>query len=173
VSQVGFIGLGTMGKPMALNLLKEGYSVMVHDTVESRMAELVKAGASPADCCAEIADTCEIILLMLPSGPDVAVAVTGSEGVLEGARNGSVVVDMSSASSMLSAKLGAACEDAGLDFLVAPVIGGESKAVDGTLAISVGGESRAFERVLPILRVLGSLVTLSGPIEAGKVPANA
>jgi 2-hydroxy-3-oxopropionate reductase len=173
LSQVGFIGLGSMGKPMALNLLKKGYSVMVHDIAESRVAELVEAGALPADCCAEVADICDIIILLLLDGPDVEVAVVGSEGVLEGARKGSVVLDMSSISPILSARLRVECKDAGLEFLDASVSGGESRAVDGTLSISVGSESRAFERVLPILRAMGSSVIHARPVGAGKVPANA
>lgn len=167
--QVGFIGLGIMGKPMALNLLRKGYSVAVHDVSESKVAELVQAGAFPGDCCAEIASRCDIIILMLPDGPDVEVAVLGSEGILEGANPGSVVVDMSSISPVISKKVGAACEVAGLEFLDAPVSGGQPRATDGTLAIMVGGKPHVFARVLPVLEALGSIVTLTGPIGAGNV----
>lgn len=169
MSQVGFIGLGNMGKPMALNLLRKGYSVTVHDISELKVAELVRVGASPADCCAEVASRCDIIILMLPDGPDVEVVVLGSEGVLEGANPGSVVVDMSSISPVISKKMGAACEAAGLEFLDAPVSGGQSRAVDGTLAIMVGGKPHVFAQVLAVLQALGSTVTLTGPIGAGNV----
>src|SRR5579859_7965607 len=106
---------------------------------------------------------------MVPNGPDVEEAALGSGGILAGARKGSTLVDMSSISLVVSQKIGAACAARGIDFLDAPVSGGEPKAIDGTLAIMVGGESAVFDRVLPILQKMGASVTLTGPVGAGNV----
>jgi 2-hydroxy-3-oxopropionate reductase len=106
---------------------------------------------------------------MLPDGPDVEAAVLAPGGVLEGARKGSVVVDMSSISPVAAQKVAAACTAQGVEFLDAPVSGGEPKAIEGTLAIMAGGQPEVFERVLPILEKLGSSVTLTGPVGAGNV----
>jgi 2-hydroxy-3-oxopropionate reductase len=110
-----------------------------------------------------------VIITMLPDGPDVESAVLGADGVLEGARQGSIVVDMSSISPMVAQKVAAACAEKEVEFLDAPVSGGEPKAVDGTLAIMAGGKAEVFEKVLPILQKMGSSVTLTGPVGAGNV----
>jgi 2-hydroxy-3-oxopropionate reductase len=104
---------------------------------------------------------------MLPDGPDVEIAILGPDGVLAGARKGSLIVDMSSISPNVSQKISAACAEQGVDFLDAPVSGGEPKAIEGTLAIMVGGDRAAFERARPILEKMGSAVTLTGPVGAG------
>jgi len=169
VSQIGFIGLGIMGKPMARNLLKAGRSLVVFDLVPGPVSELVAGGASPAKSCADAAAQSEVIITMLPDGPDVEAAVLGPEGVLEGARRGSILVDMSSISPVVSQKLGKACSLKGIDFVDAPVSGGEPKAIDGTLAIMAGGEQAVFDHILPVLREMGSSVTLTGPVGAGNV----
>jgi len=169
MSQIGFIGLGIMGKPMSKNLLKAGHSLLVFDVVPEPLAEVVAAGAARGESCADTAARSEIIITMLPDGPEVETAVLGPDGVLEGARKGSTVVDMSSISPMVSQKIGAACAAKGVDFLDAPVSGGEPKAIDGTLAIMVGGKREAFEKVQPILAKMGSSVTLTGDIGAGNV----
>jgi len=158
-----------MGKPMSRNLLKAGYSLTVYDVVPGPVAELTQAGATAGTSCAATAAQADIIITMLPDGPEVETAVLGKDGVLEGARRGSVVVDMSSISPMVSQKVGAACEAKGIDFLDAPVSGGEPKAVDATLAIMVGGKQAVFERVQPILQKMGSSVTLTGAVGAGNV----
>jgi 2-hydroxy-3-oxopropionate reductase len=167
MTQIGFIGLGIMGKPMARNLLKAGYSLIVYDLRSDPVAELREAGATPAASCREAAGRSEIVITMLPDGPDVEIAVLGPEGVLAGARKGSLVVDMSSISPNVSQKVAAACGAGEVDFLDAPVSGGEPKAIDGTLSIMVGGTPSAFERALPILQKMGSAVTLTGPVGAG------
>jgi 2-hydroxy-3-oxopropionate reductase len=158
-----------MGKPMARNLLKAGRSLVVFDVVAGPVAELVGSGASQGKSCADAASQSEVIITMLPDGPDVETAVLGPEGVLEGARQGSILVDMSSISPVVSQKIGKACLLKGIDFVDAPVSGGEPKAIDGTLAIMAGGEHAIFNRVLPILREMGSSVTLTGPVGAGNV----
>jgi 2-hydroxy-3-oxopropionate reductase len=167
MAQIGFIGLGIMGKPMARNLLRAGYSLIVYDLHPSPLMELREAGATMASSCRDIAARSEIIITMLPDGPDVEIAVLGAEGVLGGARKGALVVDMSSVSPDVSRKLAAACAAQGVDFLDAPVSGGEPKAVDGTLAIMVGGTRTVFERARPILEKMGSAVVLTGPVGAG------
>jgi 2-hydroxy-3-oxopropionate reductase len=169
LSQIGFIGLGIMGKPMAKNLLKAGYGLVVYDIFPAPVAELTAAGAAHAESCRDTAAQSDIIITMLPDGPDVEVAVLGAGGVLEGARAGSIVVDMSSISPIVSQRVAAACAAKGVEFLDAPVSGGEPKAIDGTLAIMVGGKPEVFERVLPILQKMGSSVTLTGPVGAGNV----
>jgi len=158
-----------MGKPMSRNLLKAGHSLVVYDVVAAPVAELVAAGAARGESCADTARHANVIITMLPDGPDVETAVLGPGGVLEGARKGSVVVDMSSISPVVAQKVGAACAAKGVEFLDAPVSGGEPKAIEGTLAIMAGGTREVFERVLPILEKLGSSVTLTGPVGAGNV----
>ena len=169
MAQIGFIGLGIMGKPMSRNLLKAGHSLVVYDVVPAPVADLVAAGAARGESCADTAHRSDVIITMLPDGPDVEAAVLGPGGVLEGARKGSVVVDMSSISPVAAQKVGAACAAKGVEFLDAPVSGGEPKAIEGTLAIMAGGKPEVFERVLPILEKLGSSVTLTGPVGAGNV----
>ena len=169
MSQIGFIGLGIMGRPMARNLLKAGYSLVVYDVFPAPVAELTEAGAARGGSSSDTAARSDVIITMLPDGPDVEAAALGPGGVLEGARRGSVVVDMSSISPIVAQKVGAACAAKGVEFLDAPVSGGEPKAIDGTLAIMVGGKPEVFEKVLPMLQKMGSSVTLTGPVGAGNV----
>jgi len=164
---IGFIGLGIMGKPMSRNLLKAGHSLVVYDIVPAPVEELVAAGAGRGASSKDVAARCQIVITMLPDGPDVEKAVLGSEGVLEGARPGAIVVDMSSISPLVAQKVGAACAEKGVEFLDAPVSGGEPKAIDATLAIMVGGKAETFEKVLPVLKAMGTSVTLTGPVGAG------
>lgn len=169
MAQIGFIGLGIMGKPMARNLLKAGHSLVVYDISAERVAELVGDGAAAGASAKDVAARTDVIVTMLPDGPDVEKGVLGPAGVLEGARPGSVVVDMSSISPVAAQKVAAACEAKGVHFIDAPVSGGEPKAIEGTLAIMAGGQAPVFERVLPILQKMGSTVTLTGPVGAGNV----
>jgi 2-hydroxy-3-oxopropionate reductase len=169
MSQIGFIGLGIMGKPMSHNLLKAGHNLVVYDVTAAPVAELAAAGAARGESCRDTAARADIIITMLPDGPEVETAILGPGGVLEGARPGSIVVDMSSISPMVSQKVAAACTAKGVEFLDAPVSGGEPKAIDGTLAIMVGGKPDIFEKVRPVLEKVGSSVTLTGPVGAGNV----
>jgi 2-hydroxy-3-oxopropionate reductase len=161
--------LGIMGKPMSRNLLKAGYSLVVYDIFPGPVAELAAAGASAAASSADAAAKADVVITMLPDGPEVETAVLGSGGVLEGARPGSVIVDMSSISPLVSQKVAAACAAKGVEFLDAPVSGGEPKAIDGTLAIMAGGKPEVFARVEPILQKMGASVTLTGSVGAGNV----
>jgi 2-hydroxy-3-oxopropionate reductase len=167
--KIAFIGLGIMGQPMARNLLKAGHRLVVFDLNSASVEKLVAAGAAQAASAQEAAARSDLIVTMLPDGPDVEKAILGPGGVLEGARRGAFVVDMSSISPMVSQKVAAVCERKGVEFLDAPVSGGEPKAADGTLAIMVGGNPDAFEHVRPVLEAMGSSVTLTGPVGAGNV----
>jgi 2-hydroxy-3-oxopropionate reductase len=167
--KIGFIGLGIMGRPMVRNLLKGGYVVVVHDITAAAVADVVAAGAVAGGSSLDTAAQSDVIITMLPDGPDVDAAVLGAGGVLEGARSGSIVVDMSSISPIVSQKIAAACIAKGVGFIDAPVSGGEPKAIDGTLTIMAGGEQATFDRVVPILQKMGSSVTLTGPVGAGNV----
>jgi 2-hydroxy-3-oxopropionate reductase len=168
-NKIGFIGLGIMGKPMAHNLIKAGHRLVVFDVVRASVDLLVSQGAARAASAKDVAAHCQIVITMLPDGPQVEEAVLGHGGVLEGAKPGTIVVDMSSISPIVAQKVAKACEQHGVEFLDAPVSGGEPKAVDGTLAIMVGGKQAAFEAVQPLLEVVGSSVTLTGPVGAGNV----
>lgn len=168
-TRIGFIGLGIMGKPMAHNLLKAGYQLVVYDTISSPVSELTDAGAARGLSCKDVAERSDIVITMLPDGPDVEKAVLGPDGVFEGVRPGSIVVDMSSISPLVSQKVAQALETRSVDFLDAPVSGGEPKAIDGSLAIMVGGKPEVFERVAGILKAMGSTVILTGPVGAGNV----
>jgi 2-hydroxy-3-oxopropionate reductase len=154
---------------MSRNLLKAGYSLVVYDVVPGPADELAAAGAARGVSAKDVAARSDITITMLPDGPDVEQAILGPGGVLEGARPGSIVVDMSSINPMVSQKVGAACKERDVAFLDAPVSGGEPKAVDGTLAIMVGGDAGVFEQVRPVLAAMGSSVVLTGPVGAGNV----
>jgi 2-hydroxy-3-oxopropionate reductase len=169
LARIAFIGLGIMGKPMSRNLLKAGHELTIYDVVPAAVEEIVGAGAKKAGSSAEAAAAGDVIVTMLPDGPQVEEAVLGPGGVLEGARAGSIVVDMSSINPQVAQKVGAACEAKGVEFLDAPVSGGEPKAIDGTLAIMVGGKADVFAKVEPILAKMGSSVTLTGAVGAGNV----
>jgi len=168
-TRIGFIGLGIMGRPMARNLLKANHALVVFDIAPAGPTDIVAAGAEVASSPKDAASRADVVITMLPDGPQVEQVVLGPDGVLEGARRGTIVVDMSSISPLVAQKVGAACEARGVEFLDAPVSGGEPKAIDGTLAIMVGGKEDVFKIVEPILRQLGSTVVLTGATGAGNV----
>jgi 2-hydroxy-3-oxopropionate reductase len=169
LSNIGFIGLGIMGNAMAKNLLKAGHSLVVFDIVPELLDRVVAAGAARGASCSDVAARSEIVITMLPDGPEVEQAVLGPAGVLEGARPGTTVADMSSISPLVAQKVGAACSAKNVEFLDAPVSGGEPKAIDGTLAIMVGGDDAVFQKLLPVFQKMGSSVTLTGAVGAGNV----
>lgn len=169
MSRIGFIGLGIMGKPMLRNLRKGGHTLVAYDIVPALLDAVLGEGVERAQSCAEVAARSEMVITMLPDGPEVEAAVLGAGGVLAGAAPGITLVDMSSVSPLVSQKVAAACAAKGVDFLDAPVSGGEPKAVDGTLAIMAGGPREVFDRVLPVLQLVGSSVTLTGAVGAGNV----
>jgi len=166
---IGFIGLGIMGKPMSRNLMKAGHRLVVFDIVAESVDAIVGDGAARGASAADVASKSDIVITMLPDGPEVDQAILGPGGVLEGARPGTLVVDMSSISPLVAQKAGAACAAKGVDFLDAPVSGGEPGAIAGTLAIMVGGRPEVFDRAAPVLKAMGASVTLTGPVGAGNV----
>ena len=143
---IGFIGLGIMGKPMARNLIKAGHQLVVFDILKESVREVVAYGAEAGTSPKDVATRCPVTITMVPDGPEVEAAVLGPGGALEGAEPGSIIVDMSSISPLVAQKVGKACAEKGVEFLDAPVSGGEPKAVDGTLAIMVGGKQEGFDQ---------------------------
>jgi 2-hydroxy-3-oxopropionate reductase len=167
VADIGFIGLGIMGGPMCRNLLKAGHKVVVYNRSSGPIDRMVELGAARGTSSRDVAERSNIVITMMPDGPEVEEVIIGTRGVLEGAKPGSTVVDMSSVNPLVSQGIGASCAAKKVRFLDAPVSGGEPKAVDGTLAIMVGGEEAVFREVEPVLQVMGSTVTLTGPVGAG------
>jgi 2-hydroxy-3-oxopropionate reductase len=166
--KIGFIGLGVMGKPMAKNLLKAGHQLVVYDIVKEKVDDLVQAGAEPAENCSDAAGRGDVIILMLPDSPEVEAVMLGEEGVLEGARPNSIIIDMSSISPLVDMALEKKATEKNLKMLDAPVSGGEPGAVAGTLAIMVGGDASTFEEVEGILQIMGKSVVRVGEIGAGQ-----
>ena len=164
---IGFIGLGIMGKPMARNLLKAGYSLTVYNRSAGPMQDLTDDGAGKASSIKEVAQNTEVIITMLPDSPDSEKVILGENGVLEGARTGSTIIDMSSIAPLISRKIADEASKRGIEMLDAPVSGGEPGAIAGTLAIMVGGKQDVFDRCLPILDVMGRSVVRVGDVGAG------
>ncbi|MGH7391466.1 MAG: 2-hydroxy-3-oxopropionate reductase [Candidatus Rokuibacteriota bacterium] len=164
---IGFIGLGIMGKPMARNLMKAGYPLIVHNRSRAAVDELVGAGARSAGSPREVAGQCEVLVTMLPNSPDVELVALGKDGIVEGARRGLVYADMSTISPIVSQKVGKALEARGVEMLDAPVSGGEKGAIDGALSIMAGGDKAVFDQVLPIFQAMGKTITHLGPLGFG------
>ena len=164
---VGFIGLGIMGRPMTKNLLKAGYPLVVHSRSRGPVDEIVSAGAKAAGSPKEVAAQSDVLITMLPNSPDVELVVLGPHGVIEGARRGLVLADMSTISPIVSQKIGRALEAKGVAMLDAPVSGGEKGALEGTLSIMVGGDQAVFDAVLPVLQAMGKTITRLGPLGFG------
>jgi len=156
-----------MGRPMAKNLLKAGYPLVVHSRSKGSVDELVKAGAKGAASPRDVAGACDVLITMLPNSPDVELVALGKDGIIEGARKGLIFADMSTISPIVSKKVGKALAAKGVDMLDAPVSGGEKGAVDGALSIMVGGDKAVFEKVLPIFQGMGKTITLLGPLGFG------
>ena len=164
--KIGFIGLGIMGKPMALNLLKAGYEVTVSNRSRQKCAPLVAAGAKSGSY-SEAAESCEVLITMLPNGPQVREVMLGENGAAAHMKPGSTFIDMSSINPVDSRAIGAALADYGVEMLDAPVSGGEPKAIDGTLSIMVGGKQEIFDRYKDMLGAMGSSVVRCGELGAG------
>jgi 2-hydroxy-3-oxopropionate reductase len=169
MEKIGFVGLGIMGKPMAKNLLKAGYSLTVYDIVSEKIDDVVEAGAEAGSSNKEVAEKSDVVITMLPNSPEVKEAVLGADGVLDGAGPGTILVDMSSIAPLASKEVSKRAQEKGVVVLDAPVSGGEPKAVDGTLAIMVGGPQETFDQVKDILSVMGGSVTLVGEIGSGNM----
>lgn len=167
--RLGFIGLGKMGKPMAANLLKAGHQLVVCNRSQQVVDELVAQGATAAQSPAELAGQVDFVHLCLPVGKDVESVVTGPGGVLEGTREGTVVVDHSTIDPEDSRRLHETCRAQGVAFLDAPVSGGVTGAEAGTLAIMVGGDRDSYERAYPFLERLGNKIAYVGASGSGNV----
>ena len=169
MQKIGFIGLGIMGKPMAKNLLKAGYKLVVYDINKQPVKELVEAGAEEGLSSKDVSERTDIIITMLPNSPHVKEVILGENGVLEGARQGQIIVDMSSIAPLVSMEVAAKAKEKGVEMLDAPVSGGEPKAIDGTLSIMVGGSQEVFDKVKDILLCMGSSAVLVGDIGSGNI----
>ncbi|WP_373495138.1 2-hydroxy-3-oxopropionate reductase [Aquiflexum sp.] len=165
---IGFIGIGIMGKPMALNLIRAGYSLLVYEKNQAS-GELVSAGAESFGSCKEIAQNSDVLITMLPDSPDVSEVVFGENGVLQGIKKGSIFVDMSTIAPSTSKEVFDAMQKVGVEALDAPVSGGQVGAESGNLSIMVGGNQSAFDKVLPLFEVMGKSAVLIGDAGAGQM----
>jgi len=166
---IGFIGLGIMGRPMARNLMKAGYSLVVHNRSRAAVEELTKEGAKAADSPQAVAAQTEIVITMLPDSPDVELVYAGERGVFGGARKGMLLIDMSSISPVVARKLAREAAGKGAEMLDAPVSGGEVGAINAALSIMIGGNAPAVERAMPIFQALGKNIVHIGDAGAGQV----
>ena len=171
MERVGFIGVGVMGRPMCLNLLKAGFPLTIYARRPESVRAVIEAGASLADSARAVAEASDIVITMLPDSPQVEEVVRGPGGVLQGARSGMAVVDMSTIAPSTSKKVAAACAERGVDFLDAPVSGGSQGAEAGTLSIMAGGDAATVERLRPVFAAIGSSEKIFhvGPVGAGEV----
>ena len=167
--KIGFIGLGTMGKPMARNLLSAGYSLVVYDLNQSAVKELEESGAKGANSAKEVARQTDVVITMLPDSPDVSQVILGPEGVIEGIKEGSIIIDMSTITYKVTQKVAAEVGARGVEMLDAPVSGGEEGAINGTLSIMVGGKKEVFESCLDIFSAMGKKIIRIGDNGTGQV----
>jgi len=170
IEKVGFVGLGIMGRPMARNLMEAGYELVLYNRTRSKAEELAReGGAEVAGSPREVARRSEITFTMLPGPPEVEEIVAGEDGLLEGAEEGSLIVDTSTSSPVLARELARTARKRGVGMLDAPVSGGDVGAIEGTLSIMVGGGEEDFERARSLFAVMGGTVTHVGPSGAGQV----
>lgn len=167
--QVGFIGLGIMGKPMVRNLVKAGFGVTCYSRTRASVEEAVSFGAKGAGSATEVAKACRVIITMLPNSPEVAEVALGEKGIAEGAEKGTLLIDMSSIAPLAARDIHDKLAAKGMRMVDAPVSGGEPKAVDGTLSVMVGGSQADFDEALPILQAMASSVVRVGEIGAGNI----
>ncbi|ADU70398.1 2-hydroxy-3-oxopropionate reductase [Pantoea sp. At-9b] len=167
--KIGFIGLGIMGKPMSKNLLKAGYSLVVRDNNPASEAELVELGASVAKSAKEVAQQVDVVITMVPNSPQVKEVCLGENGIIDGAKAGLIVIDMSSIAPLASREVHDALAVKGIKMLDAPVSGGEPKAIEGTLSVMVGGDKAVFDQCYDIMKAMAGSVVHTGDIGAGNV----
>ncbi|BAP57893.1 oxidoreductase [Thioploca ingrica] len=169
LEKIGFIGLGIMGRPMALNLRKAGYALWVHARRANLMEPLLRAGAVACSSPQAVAEQTETIITMVADTPDVEEVILGKKGIIHGAKAGSLVIDMSSIAALTTRRIAAALAEKGIEMLDAPVSGGDKGAMAGTLAIMVGGKTAQFERALPLFKILGEHIVHVGDHGAGQI----
>ncbi len=167
--KIGFIGLGIMGSPMAKNLVNAGHELVVYDHNKEAVADLVSWGAVQGESGKDVALQSEVVITMVPNSPHVRAAVLGENGVSEGAKPGTVLIDMSSIDPTESKVIGAELEKLGIDMLDAPVSGGEPKAIDGTLSVMVGGKKELFDKFYDMLMLMAGSVVYVGELGSGNV----
>ena len=165
---IGVIGLGIMGRPMARNLLKAGYRLVVHNRSRGPVDELARDGAAPADSPRAVAEQVDVAITVLPDSPDVEAVLAGPDGVFAGARAGLIVIDMSTISPTVTQRLAEEARGKGIRLLDAPVSGGDKGAIAGTLSIMVGGDADLFAECRPIFEALGKTIVHVGPNGAGQ-----
>ena len=167
--QIGFIGLGIMGKPMSKNLLKAGHKVICYDRTKAVMDEVAAAGGTPVASVAEVAKQCSLIITMLPNSPQVSEVALGEGGIADNAKSGTLLVDMSSIAPLAAREIHDGLAKKGIRMLDAPVSGGEPKAIDGTLSVMIGGKQADFDEAKPILDKMAGSVVRVGEIGAGNI----
>jgi 2-hydroxy-3-oxopropionate reductase len=167
--RVGFIGLGVMGKPMARNLMKAGHELVVWSRTRADVDEVAGAGATAADSAREVAEQADVTILMLPDSPQVREVLDGGDGLLAGAREGTLVIDMSTISPVVTREIAAECGERGIGWVDAPVSGGDVGAREATLSIMAGGSEEDFARAKPLFEALGKTIVHVGPVGAGQV----
>jgi 3-hydroxyisobutyrate dehydrogenase len=169
MTRIGFIGVGTMGLPMAKNLVKQGFSVTAYDASRDAVKAAAAGGMTGGATAAEAVATADLVITMLPSSPHVESVYTGDGGVLAAARRGTLCVDMSTIDPAVTRRVAAAARERGVRFIDAPVSGGVPRATDGTLAIMVGGAAEDVEEARPALSAMGANVIHVGPVGSGEV----
>ncbi len=162
MEKIGFIGLGIMGKPMSLNLLKAGFPVVVYNRTIEKTHEAVKAGAQLAKSPAQVAENADIIITIVSDTPDVEEVILGKNGVIESVKSGSIVIDMSTISPAVTKRIAAKLKEKNVEMLDAPVSGGDTGAINATLAIMIGGNKTAFNRCQPVFEAMGKTITHVG-----------
>lgn len=167
--KIGFIGLGIMGKPMSKNLAKAGHELVVNNLSKEAAEEVLAMGAVWADTAAQVAEQCQVIITMLPNSPHVRTVCLGENGIVEGAKPGTIVIDMSSIDPVQSKAIGAELAAKGIEMMDAPVSGGEPKAIDGTLSVMVGGKKENFDKYYDMLMAMAGSVVYVGELGAGNV----
>ncbi len=166
--KVGFIGLGIMGIPMARNLIKAGFEVTAYNRTASKAEKMVSEGAKKADSPKQLAEESPVLITIVSDTPDVESVLLGENGVMEGIKPDSVVIDMSTISPQATQKIAACLREKGAHMLDAPVSGGEQGAINGTLSIMVGGDAKIFERCQPIFEAMGKNIIHVGPNGKGQ-----
>ena len=168
IMRIGFIGLGIMGRPMALNVVKAGFPLTVYNRTESKSKPLVDAGADAVSTPREVAQSSDIVITIVSDTPDVESVLFDDTGIASGLKEGQIVIDMSSISPAATKRYAERLREQGVEMLDAPVTGGEKGAIEGTLAIMVGGSRETFDRCLPILQAMGGTIVYTGENGSGQ-----
>ena len=167
--KIGYIGLGLMGKPMARNIMKAGFEMVVHNRSRQSVEELAKEGAIPADSPAEVASQVDVVFTNLPDSPDVELVALGKDGIIDGAHQGLIYIDNSTIKPVTARMVGNKLAEKGISMLDAPVSGGDIGAINGTLTIMVGGAENDLKKVMPVLEEIGKTITHVGGLGDGQI----